>query len=191
MGFPAEFRAGTTVSWRNAAGVDGLGQPVSSQGGWMLTTYLRNATAGLGLSVVGSADGEGWLSTISAATSAGLTAGEWSWGARATLAGQAVMIAEGMTVILPALDYSGTADGLDGRSQARRDLDAVQAAIRTLISGGAVSRYSIGGRSLERYSLAELTARESQLKGIVARENAAERIAAGLGDPRNVYVRFG
>jgi hypothetical protein len=33
--------------------------------------------------------------------------------------------------------------------------------------------------------------RESQLKAIVAREKAAEKVAAGLGDPRSLYVRFG
>lgn len=33
--------------------------------------------------------------------------------------------------------------------------------------------------------------REAQLKAIVAREKAAEKVAAGLGDPRNLFVRFG
>jgi hypothetical protein len=37
----------------------------------------------------------------------------------------------------------------------------------------------------------KLMERESHLKGVVAREKAADRIAAGLGDPRNLFVRFG
>jgi hypothetical protein len=37
------------------------------------------------------------------------------------------------------LNYTGTPGAFDGRSQAQMDLDAVQAAIRTLIAGGAVS----------------------------------------------------
>ena len=36
----------------------------------------------------------------------------------------------------------------------------------------------------------ELIKRESQLKAIVNRERAAEKVAAGLGDPRSVFVRF-
>jgi hypothetical protein len=32
--------------------------------------------------------------------------------------------------------------------------------------------------------------REAQLKAVVARERAAEKIAAGLGNPGNLFVRF-
>ena len=32
--------------------------------------------------------------------------------------------------------------------------------------------------------------REAQLKAIVAREKAAEKVAAGLGNPGNLFVRF-
>jgi len=189
MSLPATIRAGDTVRWRDAATADGLGTVISSSD-WTLTTYLRSATAGLGLTVVAVAYGDGWESTISAATSAGLTAGDWTWGTRATKGAEVVTIGAGSVVILPALNYAGVPSAIDGRSQAQQDLDAVQAAIRALISGGAVKRYTIGGRQLEKFSLEELMARESQLKAIVAREKAAEKIAAGLGDPRSLYVRF-
>jgi hypothetical protein len=33
--------------------------------------------------------------------------------------------------------------------------------------------------------------REAQLKAIVARERAAEKVAAGLGNPGTMFVRFG
>jgi len=36
-----------------------------------------------------------------------------------------------------------------------------------------------------------LMEREAQLKAIVARERAAEKVAAGLGNPHSLYVRFG
>jgi hypothetical protein len=180
MSLPATIRAGDTVRWRDAATADDLGTLISSSD-WTLTTYLRSATPG---------NGDGWESTISAATSAGLAVGDWSWGARATKAGEVVTIGSGSLVILPALNYAGVPSAIDGRSQAQQDLDAVQAAIRALISGGAVRRYTIGGRQLEKFSLEELMARESRLKAIVAREKAAEKIAAGLGDPRSLYVRF-
>lgn len=189
MTIPAEIRAGDTVTWRNLAAADSLGNPITSSS-WTLTTYLRNATAGNGLTVVATAYGTGWESTISAATSAGLAAGEWSWGARATNGGQALTIASGSLTILPALNYAGAAGALDGRSQARQDLDAVQAAIRALVSGGAVKAYTIGSRRLEKFSLAELIELENRLKAQVARELAAERMANGLGDPRNLFVRF-
>lgn len=189
MGMPATIRAGDTATWRDDATVDSLGNAITSAN-WTLTTYLRSATAGAGLTVVATAYGNGWQSTISAATSAGLAAGEWTWGAKATKAAEALTIGTGSLTILPALSYAGAPGALDGRSQARQDLDAVQSAIRAIISGGAVRRYMIGGRQLEKFSLDELMKREAQLKAVVAREDAAEKIAAGLGDPHNVFVRF-
>lgn len=189
MTIPAEIRAGDTVTWRDLAATDSLGSAITSTT-WTLTTYLRNATAGNGLAVVASAYGTGWESTISAATSAGLATGEWSWGARATNGSQAHTIGSGSLAILPALNYTGAAGALDGRSQARQDLDAVQAAIRALISGGAVKAYTIGSRRVEKFTLAELIELEGRLKAQVARELAAERMANGLGDPRNLFVRF-
>ena len=52
-------------------------------------------------------------------------------------------------------------------------------------------QYTIGNRSFTAIDLAQLMEREAQLKAIVARERAAEKVAAGLGDPRNLFVRFG
>jgi len=65
----------------------------------------------------------------------------------------------------------------------------VQAAIRAIVAKGSKS-YTIGNRSYTSQDLAVLMQREAQLKAIVARERAAEKVAAGLGDPRNLFVRF-
>ncbi len=86
-------------------------------------------------------------------------------------------------------DIGGTA-AFDGRSQSRKDLDAVQAAIRAIISGGAVAEYTIGTRHLKKMPMTDLLVLESRLKAMVAREEKAERIAQGLGSPNNMYVRF-
>lgn len=190
MTIPATFRAGDTVAWRDDATTDSLGNAVSS-GAWSLAYYLRNATAGAGLTVASTSYGSGWETTISATSSAALAAGSWYWAARATSGANALTIGSGRLTILAALNYSGSPAAFDGRSQARQDLDAVQSAIRALISGGAVKRYTIGSRQLERFSLAELIELESRLKAEVAKEEAAERMANGLGDPRNLFVRFG
>jgi hypothetical protein len=189
MTIPATIRAGDTVSWRDDATTDSLGNAVGSSA-WTLTTYLRRATAGAGLTVVATAYGSGWETTISAANSATLAAGAYYWQARATSGAQAITAGSGSLTVLPALNYTGAPAAFDGRSQARQDLDAVQSAIRALISGGAVRRYMISGRQLERFSLAELIELENRLKADVAREEAAQRMANGLGDPRNLFVRF-
>jgi hypothetical protein len=190
MTIPATFRAGDTVAWRDDATTDSLGNAVTSAA-WSLSYFLRSATAGAGLTVASTAYGSGWQTTISAASSAGLAAGAYYWQARATSGAQVITAGSGSLTVLAALNYTGSPTAFDGRSQARQDLDAVQAAIRSLISGGAVKRYTIGSRQLERFGLAELIELENRLKADVAREEAAERMANGLGDPRNLFVRFG
>ena len=96
----------------------------------------------------------------------------------------------GTTQVLPSLSYTGQPSAFDGESQAEQDLAAVQAAIRSIVSKGAKS-YTIGSRKFDAADLGQLMEREAQLKAIVARERAAEKVAAGLGDPRSLFVRFG
>jgi hypothetical protein len=142
---------------------------------------------------VGSPFDSGWEFTISAGTSAAFDAGVWYFQAVATAlsGGEKTTLGSGQIEVLPSLGYAGAPGAFDGRSQAQKDLDAVQAAIRSLMSGGAVQEYRIGTRSLKRYELADLLALESKLKADVARENKAAMIANGLGNPHNLYVRFG
>jgi hypothetical protein len=96
----------------------------------------------------------------------------------------------GQLTVLRSLSYTGSPAAVDGRSQAQQDLDAVQAAIRALVSGGVVREYTIGNRSLKKYELADLMQLESKLKAEVKREQMAELMANGLGNPHNLFVRF-
>jgi hypothetical protein len=185
---PAQIRAGDTVKWRADASQDNLGNAVDS-GSWTLTYYIRSNTAGEGVTVVGSAYGTGWEFTLSSTNSATLDAGDYYWQAIATYGSEQLTLGAGQLEVLAALDYSGTPAAYDGRTQAQQDLDAVQAAIRTLISNGA-KQYSIGGRSFTKLDLPDLMQRESTLKAEVKREQKAALIANGLGNPHNLFVRF-
>jgi len=189
MTIPATIRAGDTVAWRDDATTDSLGNAVTSAA-WSLSYFLRSATAGAGLTVTSTAYGTGWTTTISAAASAGLAAGVFYFQARATSGSDAHTLWTGSTTVLAALNYSGTPGAFDGRTQSQIDLEAVQSAIRALISGGAVKKYAIGTRSTEKFTLAELMELEARLKARVQRELAAELMANGLGNPRNLFVRF-
>lgn len=189
MAPPASLRAGDSISWIEPATTDALGNSISSAS-WTLTTYFRTATAGEAVTAVGVADSSGgWTFTIAAGTTAGMDAGTWYWQAVATDGSSTITIGSGSLTVQPSLAYSGTAAAFDGRSQAQQDLDAVQTAIRGIISGKA-KQYTIGSRNFTSLDLPALMQRESQLKAIVAKEKAAESVAAGLGDPRRVFVRF-
>jgi len=190
VNIPAQIRAGDTVKWRDDAATDNLGNAISSGGGWALYYYLRTNTASEGATVTGAAYGTGWEFTISQATSAAFDAGQWFWQAEARNSGVHVTLGAGQLEVLAALSYTGTPGAFDGRSQAQKDLEAVQAAIRSMIAGGAVAEYSIGTRRLKKMELTDLLALESSLKASVKREQAAQLQANGLGNPHNLFVRF-
>jgi hypothetical protein len=186
---PAEIRAGDTVQWIEPATVDLDGNAATSAT-WTLSTFLRTNTASEGATVTGTARSDGgWDMAISATTSGGFDAGTWYWQTRISSGATVITVGSGTTLVVAALSYAGAPGAVDGRSQAEQDLDAVQAAIRSLISKGA-KQYTIGSRSFTANDLGQLMEREAQLKAIVARERAAEKVAAGLGDPRNLFVRF-
>jgi hypothetical protein len=189
VNIPAQIRAGDTVTWRDEAARDNLGNAITSAS-WTLTYYLRTNTASEGATVVGTAYGDGWELTIAAATSTGFDAGQWYWQALATSGSDKLTLGSGQLQVLPALSYAGTPGAFDGRSQAQKDLEAVQAAIRAIISGGVVQEYKIGTRSLKKYEMADLIQLESKLKAEVKREQAATMVANGLGSPHNLFVRF-
>lgn len=190
MTVPAEIRAGNTIQWIEPAQVDLDGNAATSAA-WVFTSYLRTNTASEGATVIGSgrADG-GWNMAIAAGTSNGFDAGTWYWESRISSGATVISVGSGSTVVRPSLSYADTPGAFNGQSQAEQDLAAVQATIRSIISGGA-KQYSIGSRSFTKLELGQLMQREAELKAIVARERAAEKVAAGLGDPRNLFVRFG
>lgn len=158
---------------------------------WTLISYLRTNTASEGAAVTGTARADGgWDMAITATTSAGFDAGTWYWETRATSGATVLTVGSGTTQVLPGLNYTGQPAAFNGQSQAEQDLVAVQAAIRSIVSKGAKS-YTIGSRKFDAADLGQLMEREAQLKAIVARERAAEKVAAGLGDPRSLFVRFG
>ena len=190
MNIPRSITAGDSLTCKDPPGVDGQGDPVQSSA-WELTYFLRAPVASEGATIVGVADAVGgWDFTVAAATTADFNAGTWYWTAQATNGALVLTLGSGSLQVLASLAYTGTPAAFDGRSDAEKDLEAVQTAIRAIVAGG-VSQYAIGSRQATKIDLGLLMKREAYLKGIVAREKAAEKIAAGMGDPRNLFVRFG
>jgi hypothetical protein len=188
VNIPAQIRAGDTVKWRDIEAADNLGNAISSAD-YTLTYWLRTNTASEGADVTGTAYGTGWEFTIAAGTSAGFDAGTWYWQAIASKTGSVITLGAGQIEVLPVLSYAGTPGAFDGRTQAQIDLEAVQTAIRAIISGQA-KQYTIGSRSFTKLDLGDLMERESRLKAEVKREQMASLIANGQGNPHNLFVRF-
>lgn len=190
MTVPAEIVAGSTVVWIEPAATGPAGEPATSAS-WTLTVTFRTNASGEGAAVTGTARSDGgWDVALSAALTTDWADGTWYWQRKITSGSDVVITGSGTTTVLPSLAYTGEPTAFDGRTQAEKDLEAVQAAIRAIISKGA-KQYSIGSRSYTSQDLGQLMQREAQLKAIVARERAAEKIAQGLGDPGTMFVRFG
>jgi len=192
MAIPPSITSGVDAVWVDAETVDVFGDAVNSTT-HSLTYYFRLNADGEGVTAAASAYNSGWKTVLSSAVSGSMVANPgWFFQAVLTKISDSTVqeYSRGQIEVKPSLAYTGTPDSFDGRTQAQKDLDAVKAAIRSIVAGGAVSEYKIGSRNLKRYDLSELLELESRLKSIVAKENKAKLIASGLGDPHNLYVRF-
>jgi len=189
VNIPSEIRAGDTVKWRDDSATDVFGNEVKSDE-WTLKYYLRFNDASEAYTSTGSAFGTGWEFTISASDSTGFLPGTWYWQAVATKGSETLTLGYGNVSVEANLAYTSGPEAYDGRTQVKKDLEAIQLAIRTLIAGGAVQEYKIGNRNLKRYDLPDLVQLEARYKAEVKREEQAELMANGLGNPRNMFVRF-
>jgi hypothetical protein len=190
MTIPSKVRAGDILQWRDSETQDVFGNAITSTE-WSVTYYLRTNTASEAHITSSSAYLSGWQFTVASAVTANFDAGDWYFQAVADKSGaEKQTILSGQFEVLPSLVYSGSAAAYDGRSQIRKDLDQVQTAIRAVASGGGVKEYKIGTRQAKKYELAELFQLEAKLKAELAREETKEKIANGLGNPRNLFVRF-
>ena len=189
MNIPSEMRAGFTYKWRESSQVDPFGDALQSTDSWAMKFYLRTNSSS-GLTTTGSTYQTGWEFSLSASDTAPLTAGDYFWQCEVSKGSDKYSVGTGSLLIQQSLAYTGSVSSIQEKSQAEQDLDAVQSAIRTLVSGGVVKEYSIGGRSLKKYDLADLMALESRLKYQFKRAQKSELIANGLGNPAAMYVRF-
>lgn len=190
MRIPAILVAGDSAAWYEPPFADGLGNGYDSS--WQLSYSLRGP--GTGLDLVGTAKGSGWQLVLSSIQTAGLNLGTsalvWAWQAYAAKAGQRTTAGSGTLRVQPNLAALPTATTFDGRSQAERDLAAVQAEISARINGGATLEYTIGTRSLKKEPMAALVEIEQRCARIVRRERQAQASANGLGKPGQLGVRF-
>jgi hypothetical protein len=95
----------------------------------------------------------------------------------------------GQLTITP--DVTAQTAGIDPRSIAQRALSDCESAMATFNkTGGKVRKYTIGGRDMEFQSIADLMRLHAFWQARVMNESAADAIAQGLGNPRNLFVRF-
>jgi len=182
---PSEFRAGDFVTWTETE---------APAGTTAITAYLRTR-ASSGAAITATANGDGSFTfVISANVTTGLQPGEYLAQFLATVAGQPQTYREVRFQVLPTLAFTGIPGSVDLRSQAEKDLAAVEEAIRALVSGAQEYRIGTGtangARMVRKADLETLIEWRDRLKAEVIREQRREGMRNGKGDPNKLYVRF-
>ena len=174
-----QFYQGDDFEWLEDAPDDASG----------VIVWLRTRVAGSGHRLEGVDTESGWKFTLPASVTAGMVAGVWSLQVNAIVDGKTTTIRQDQISILPGLAFTGSAPAFDDRSQAARDLESVEEAIRLLASIDGPQEYTISGggsmRRVTRADLSDLIKWRDQLKAEVAAEERA-----ALGKSRRILARF-
>jgi hypothetical protein len=125
---------------------------------------------------------------LNSADTASWAPGVYAWTLRAVDGdGNKAEVAKGHVEILPNPDLHP--GGLDGRSHARRVLDAIEATLEGRATDD-MAEITIRGRTIKQTPLVDLMKLRDVYRRDVAAEARAERLGQGLPDNRFRRVRF-
>lgn len=178
---PSRFTAGESLSWKKSFSDYLAGD------GWTLTYYFRGP--GKGFDAEASADANAFIVTVPASDTAVCVPGDYAYQGVVTKDSESIVVDRGSVTVLPGLASTPVTESFDGRSQAQRILDAIDATLEGKATADQLE-YTIGNRQLKRYSMAELLQVRDRYASIVAREKTDEGVRNGRPFFRNVYTRF-
>lgn len=178
---PERLRAGDTLTWLKTLG----DYPASD--GWVLHYRLINATAKI--DITASASGANHLVIVAAATTAAYVAGDYAWTSWVTSGSERYTIEQGRVTV--DVDLAAvSAAGYDLRSNSKKTLDLVDAAMLAHGSNAWTQEYEFSGRRMKFKSVGDFLAFRSKLQAEVRAEEAAERIRNGERPRNKLLVRF-
>ena len=157
--------------------------------GWTLT-YRLVPEKGAGAAITfnnSGISGDDYVVQVAAATTAAYAAGDYSWAAYVLKSGERHTVDKGEVTLVP--DPGVVSTPYDSRSFARKMLDQIEAALLAF-QDASVKSYTIGSRSMTREDVPNILVMRDRWLWEVKNENDTAQIAAGLGNPRNVGVRF-
>ena len=186
---PVILRANTTWEWDKPTIEDPetgiVYKPVDS---WALKYALRlldastqqATTDNLAITATADANNTGWTILVTAATTAPLGPGRWSWLSYVEKSGVKREIASGELTLQPDLTAI-TAANL--RSHAQKTLDVIEAALEGRLASD-LETYMIAGRSVTKIPVRDLLRLRNQYRAQVRAEKYPERMG------REVEVSF-
>ncbi len=173
---PLSARAGDTWKWTRTL----ADYPAPT---WVLKYRFKNATGYF--EITAAASGTDHAVTVTAATTAAYVPGTYTWMAWVEPGAEKYTVDTGTLVVDP--DYRASTAAYDGRSHARKMLDAIEAWLEA--RDVAVAEYEIAGRRMKYIPIPELIALRSRYKLEVQALANADLIAKGEGLGRKIQFR--
>lgn len=171
--------------------IDGVedGKYLPSEG-WAVLYRLAPFTAALpAINLQAAVEGDSYTIFVDKNITAEWKPGTYSYAGWVERGPERYTFSRGEITIVP--DPRTSVAGYDSRSTATRALAECEAAMASFNkSGGRIKKYSIAGREMEFQSIADLLTLHSFWRAKVMAEGTSSQIAAGLGNPRSLHVRF-
>lgn len=177
---PAELRAGDTWKWN----LDLADFPA---GTWTLKYRFKNAASGF--EITAGADGTTHAVSVAAAVTADYAAGGYDYVGWVEAGAEKYTLRAGRIDVLANFRGVAAAAAHDGRSHAKKMLDAIEAWLENHDQG--VAEYEIAGRRMKYYAPDDLLVLRDKYRREVRLEEDARRAAAGLPSRAKLVVRFG
>lgn len=175
---PQIVAAGDTIIWQRTY----ADYPAPT---WTLKYALRGASV---INITGTASGTAHLITVTAATSANWLPGIYTWqGYVENAAGERHTVAVGTLQV--NRDLTAVTETYDGRSHARKVLEAIEAVLegRAAIDQEEMTH---DGLQLKRTPIPDLIILREKYKREVQNEEIGEKVRQGLASGRKILVRF-
>jgi len=180
IGLPARLRAGETLNFRVTLA------DYSAADGYDITWNFRS-TDGNKVDFTSAASGIEHLVNVPATDTVAWAAARYHGAAMVSNGTFTRQVWSGNLVILPNL--AAEEGGFDDRSQARRTLDNINAVLEKR-ANSTILNSTIEGTMFGRIPMDQLLMLKNRYETIVAQEQGAEDMANGLGNRKNVFVRF-
>lgn len=178
---PASVTAGDLVTWTRSL------QDFPASDGWVLTYALTKTS--VRITITGTASGSDHLVSVAKATTANWSAGTYTAQGYVTKSATSERYQVFNGIIQVATNLAAQSSGYDGRSHAKKCLDAIEAVLESRASK-TIQSWSGLEQSFSLIPTSELMTMRDKYRVEYQNELAAERVAQGLGNRRNVFVRF-
>jgi len=177
---PEEITAGDYVQWK----ISSSDYPAST---YTLTYAL--VKAGALIEITAAASGDDHLVTLSAATTAEYTAGDYHWQAYMTAGSERYAVDNGTVTIHPNFAAVGADVGYDARTHEVKILEALEAFMEGRAATAQMNKI-IAGEAIALMDNNQLLRWYHIYKGRVAQQRRTEARKNGKGHDGNVLVRF-